>query len=228
MKTKGKEFWNRLSILLIALAYLAVVIIAKEEWNKTQLVFLVFTLLAFCFAFARTFLGEDVSNGNIVFRTIDNTVFFIYLAIQFVIFGIIGVGVASFSYVTGLVIEIVITVISFIAMITINKTMNHSSSTEERVQEQVASDRLLIMRLNDVKTSDPQIRHRCGEIARELQNGFPVYPPEVAFITREICDSVNELEDMLISGNTVDAMKQTERIESLVKERATKARIYRR
>lgn len=228
MKKVGKEFWNRISILLIATAYLAIVIIAKEEWNKTQLVFLVFTLIAFCFALARTFLGEDKSNGNIVFRTLDNVIFFIYLVVQFVAFGIIGVGVASFSYVTALVIEIVVTVISFIAMITINKTMDHSASNEEKEQEQVISDRLLVMRLSDVKTSDTQIRQRCGSIARELQNGFPVYPPEVSFITREISDSVNELEELLISGNTEEALKKTEIIDSLVKERAAKARIYRR
>ena len=228
MKKVGNEFWNRISIILITVAYLAIVIIAKDEWNKTQLVFLVFTILAFCFALARTFLGEDKSNGNVVFRTLDNVFFFIYLAIQFVVFGIIGVGVASFSYVIALVIEIVITVISFIAMITINKTMDNSSLGEEKVQEQVITDRLLVMRLTDIETSDSQIRQRCGEIARALQNGYPVYPPELSFITREINDSVNELEELLISENTEEALKKTKKIESLVKERAAKAKIYRR
>lgn len=229
MGIKGKNnYWSRIIIVLVALSYTAIILIAKEDWNKTQLVFFVFTLLSFCFALAKTFMQEDKGNGNIVFKTVDRVIFSIYFLIQFIVFGIFGVTLATFSYITGLVLEIIITVIGIVLTILINSVMENSSNVEESEQNQVANDRLLIMRLSEIKTNNPEIKSKCGKLARLLQNGFPVYPSEVSYITQEIVDSINELEDLLLSDATIDALSLIDKLESLIKERAAKAKIYRR
>lgn len=228
MKQKGKNYWNRLIIILVAVAYASIVLIAKEDWNKTQFIFFVFTLLSFCFALVKTFISEDKANGNVVFKTVDSVIFSIYFLIQFIAFGIFGVSLATFSFVTGLVLEIIITVIGLVLNILINSIMEHSSGNEESDQNQVANDRLLVMRLSEIKTKDPTVRSKCSELARLLQNGFPIYPKEVSYITQEIVDSINELEDLLLSDATIDALSLIDKLESLIKERATKAKIYRR
>lgn len=229
MGIKGKNnYWSRIIIVLVALSYAAIILIAKEDWNKTQLVFFVFTLLSFCFALAKTFMQEDKGNGNIIFKTVDRVIFSIYFLIQFIAFGIFGVTLATFSYITGLVLEIIITVIGIVLTILINSVMENSSNVEESEQNQVANDRLLIMRLSEIKTNNPEIKSKCGKLARLLQNGFPVYPSEVSYISGEITEAINELENLLISEAEEEALITIDKIEALIKERAAKAKIYRR
>lgn len=220
-----------IGIVFIAAVYSIIVFAVKKPLSTSNLIGYGFTMLAFLIALIQfAFVGHGGGKEYPMFTPARSRITLVYLLVQFIFGGIIGVFFFDFPEILFLILEIVILVAYLIPALILHSSMSNVRQQDEEDQSHVSNIRMMTSRVAAIRRTveDPELRTKMEKLEETIRYSDPVSNPALTGTDERIRNNLAILQEELEEGDLEKASSRIDRIINMVQERNDKTAALKR